>query len=218
MKTLRREWLPLTALLLMMAMSLYAWGRVPEQLPVHWGIDGQPDRFGGRFEALGVFPLVSLFLYILALVLPRVVARPEQNQKLTGAVLRIVVLGLAAQHVGLVTNHLGAELAVTRLAGLTVGVILMGVGNLLPKAQPSRWVGVRTPWTFGSKESWYRSQRAGGWVMALSGLAFFVTALVTPSATALFVVIAATLLAVCGLLLYSYFVWRGDQRREPTSL
>jgi len=216
MKALRREWLPLTAILLMVAVSLYTWGRVPEQLPVHWGIDGQPDRYGGRFEALGVFPLISLFLYVLALVLPRVVAQPEQNRKLTGTVLRIVVLGLAALHVGLVANHLGAGLAVTRLAGLTVGVILMGVGNLLPKAQPSRWVGVRTPWTFGSKESWYRSQRAGGWVMTLSGLAFFVTALLTDSGTVLFMVVAATLLAVVGLLLYSYLVWRGDQTREPS--
>jgi len=214
--TLRRQWLPLTAIVLMVAASLYAWGRVPEQLPVHWGIGGQPDRYGGRLEALGVFPLVGLFLYAIALVLPRVVVQPEQNQKLTGAVLRIVVLGLAALHVGLVANHLGAELAVPRLAGLTVGVILMGVGNILPKAQPSRWVGVRTPWTFRSKESWYRSQRAGGWVMTLSGLAFFVTALFTNSGTVLFGVVAATLLAVGGLLLYSYLVWRGDHRREPS--
>ena len=216
MKVLRREWLPLTAILLMVAASLYAWGRVPEQLPVHWDLGGQPDRYGGRLEALGVLPLISLFLYVLALVLPRVATQPEQNQKLTGAVLRIVVLGLAALHVGLVANHLGVELAVPRLAGLVVGVILMGVGNLLPKAQPSRWVGVRTPWTLGSKESWYRSQRVGGWVLTLSGLAFFVTALVTPSTNALFVVVVATLLAVAGLLLYSYLVWRGDDKREPS--
>lgn len=216
MKIHKREWLTLTAILLMVAASLYAWGRVPEQLPVHWGIDGAPDRYGGRLEALGVFPLISLVLYVLALVLPRVVAQPEQNQKLTGAVLRIVVLGLAALHIGLVTNHLGAGPAVPRLAGLSVGVILMGVGNLLPKAQPGRWLGVRTPWTFKSKESWYRSQRAGGWVMTLSGLAFFVTALLTGSGTILFVVVAATLLAVGGLLVYSYLVWRGDHRREPS--
>lgn len=216
MNPLKRQWLPLTAIVLMVAVSLYAWGRVPEQLPVHWGVGGQPDRFGGRFEALGVFPLVGFFLYVLALVLPHLVVQPEQNQKLTGAVLRIVVLGLAALHVGLVANHLGAELPVPRLAGLTVGVILMGVGNLLPKAQPSRWVGVRTPWTFKSKESWYKSQRAGGWVMTLSGLAFFVTALLTNSGAVLFGVVAATLLAVAGLLLYSYLVWRGDHKREPS--
>lgn len=216
MKTLRREWLPLTAVLLMVAVSLYAWDRVPERLPVHWGIDGEPDRYGGRLEALGVLPLVGLFHYVLALVLPRVVAQHEQNEKLTGAVLRIGLLGLTPLHLGLVANHLGAEVAVPRLTGLVVGVILMGVGNLLPKAQPNRWVGVRTPWTFRSKESWYKSQRLGGWVMTLSGLAFFVTALVTPSITALFVVVGATLLAVSGLLLYSYLVWRGDDKREPS--
>lgn len=213
MKTLKREWLTLAALVLMVAASLYAWGRVPERLPVHWGVNGEPDRYGGRFEALGVFPLVGLLLYALSFVLPRV---SPQNEKLVSAVLRIVVLGLTPLHLGLVANHLGAELSVIRLAGFEVGIILMGVGNLLPKAQPSRWVGVRTPWTFGSKERWYKTQRLGGWLMTLSGLAFFATALVTASAVALFAVVGTTLLAVCGLVLYSYLVWRGDHGREPS--
>lgn len=39
MKTLRRNGLALTALALMVLASLYAWGRVPETLPVHWGLN-----------------------------------------------------------------------------------------------------------------------------------------------------------------------------------
>lgn len=216
MKVLRRDWLPLAALVFMVVATLYAWGRVPDTLPVHWGVSGEPTRYGGRLEALGVMPLVCALLYALALALPRLAKGPAQNEQLVGAVLRTVVVGLAALHLGLVANHLGAGLAVTQLAGLSVGFILMGTGNLLPKARPSRWVGVRTPWTFGSKESWWRSQRAGGWVLTLSGLAFFVTALFTASGVALFAVVGATLLAVLGLTLYSYLVWRNDPMREPT--
>lgn len=216
MKTLKHEGLILAALALMVAVSLYAWGRVPESLPVHWDITGEPDRYGSRLEALGVFPLIGLLLYGLSLALPRMVAQQAQNEKLVRAVPQIVVLGLVPLHIGLVANHLGAELSVTRLAGLVVGIILMGVGNLLPKAQPSRWVGVRTPWTFSSKESWYKSQRAGGWVLTLSGLAFFVTALFTASATVLFAVVAATLLSVVGLFFYSYLIWRNDHAREQS--
>lgn len=216
MKTLKRDGLVLGALALMVLASLYAWSRVPETLPVHWGLNGQPDRYGGRLEALGIVPLIALALYGLGLLLGRFGTQAEANRKLTRAVMNISVLGLGVLHLALVALYLGAELSVPRLAGFVVGVIFMGTGNLLPKAQPNRWVGVRTPWTYRSKESWYKSQRLGGYVMTLSGTAFVVTASLTGSSLALLSVMGATLLAVAGLFLYSYRVWHRDKEPEPS--
>jgi uncharacterized membrane protein len=212
MNTLRRYGPLLAALALMVAASLYAWGRIPERVPVHWGIDGEATRYGGRLEALGLLPAVTLALVALAALVPR----EARNEALVRAVLRTVALGLAALHVGVVATYLGAEIATPRLAGFVVGVVFLGTGNLLPKAQPSRWVGVRTPWTFGSKESWHRSQRLAGWVMTLSGGVFILTALLTPSAAALFAVVALTLLALLSVVGYGYRVWRRDEAREPS--
>lgn len=215
MKTLRQDGLVLAALALTLLTSLYAWGRVADTLPVHWGLSGAPDRYGGRLEALGALPLVALALYGFSFILPRAVGG-ESNRKLVRSVLHIVLLSFAALHLALVAHYLGAEFSVTRLAGLVVGVVLIGTGNLLPKAQPNRWVGVRTPWTFKSRESWFRSQRLGGYVMALAGAAFIVTALVTDSSLALFALTGVTLLAVFGLIFYSYQVWRHDENPEPS--
>jgi uncharacterized membrane protein len=216
MKTLRRDGWVLAALALMVLASLYAWSRVPETLPVHWGLSGEPDRYGGRLEALGIMPLIALLLYGLGVALSRFGKQTEGNRKLTRAVLHISLLGIAMLHLALVALYLGAELSVPRLASLVTGIILMGTGNLLPKAQPNRWVGVRTPWTYKSKESWYKSQRLGGWMMTLSGAALIVTALLTDSPLVILAVLGATLLATLGLLLYSYVAFRADETREPS--
>lgn len=216
MKILRRDGWALAALALMVLASLYAWSRVPEALPVHWGLSGQPDRYGGRLEALGIMPLIALLLYGFGTVFSRVGKQAEGNRKLSHSILTIVVVGLAVLHLALVALHLGAELSIPRLASLVTGIVLMGTGNLLPKAQPNRWVGVRTPWTYRSKASWYKSQRLGGWIITLSGAAFIVTALVTDSLLVIFGVLGATLLATLGLLLYSYVAFRGDEKREPS--
>ncbi|HXK95996.1 MAG TPA: DUF1648 domain-containing protein, partial [bacterium] len=62
----------ISALVFMLILSVYGWIQVgPEQkIPVHWGIDGQPDRYGSKFEGLLSIPLVSVFLLALFLVIP----------------------------------------------------------------------------------------------------------------------------------------------------
>lgn len=215
MKLLRDNWLPLTAIAAMVGISVYAWGRLPDSLPVHWDALGEVDRYGSRFEALGIMPLVALMLFLV----PRL-STPSQGAQAPNAHLRrlimdIVLLGLAPLHVGIVANLLGAELSVPRLAGLAVGLILLFTGNLLPKAQPSLWLGVRTPWTLGSRASWQKVNRAGGWLLVGAGVAFLVGSLLTPSPVALFLVVGLTVLGVLGLVLYSYLVWRDDPSKGP---
>jgi hypothetical protein len=41
---------------------LRAWSSLPEEMPVHFGISGRPDRWGGRWQAW-VVPLVALVIY-----------------------------------------------------------------------------------------------------------------------------------------------------------
>lgn len=54
------------------AMLVWAWPLLPEQLPMHFGISGQPDSWAGKgFVTLGVLPLVHLLmLATISWVLP----------------------------------------------------------------------------------------------------------------------------------------------------
>lgn len=211
---LKREWLPLSCLAVMALAMVWAWPRLPELLPVHWGPSFEPTRYGGRLEALGLLPLLTLAAYALFWFLPRQ-PNERQNASVLGVARKVTVLGLALLYLGLIAIYLGTGLSLVRLVGLAVGFIFVGVGNVLPKAEPSRLVGVRLPWAFRSKRSWYKSQRAGGWVMSLSGLALLLSSLLSGSAALFLGIIAVTVLSLMAVGAYSYLVWRGDQEREP---
>ncbi len=54
----------------MFAVAAWAWPQVPDRLPVHWNLQGEVDRYGGKFEGLLLLPLVTLGLYLLLLFVP----------------------------------------------------------------------------------------------------------------------------------------------------
>jgi len=56
----------------MFLMSGYAWAQLAEdiQIPVHWGLDGQPDRYGGKSEGLLILPGVTFLIAMLFRFIP----------------------------------------------------------------------------------------------------------------------------------------------------
>ena len=59
------QWLVMSA---MFAAAAWAWPQVPERIPVHWGLNGEVDRYGGKFEGLLAIPLTVIGIYLLMLV------------------------------------------------------------------------------------------------------------------------------------------------------
>ena len=66
-------WHYVNALLLLgiSALGMYYWGRLPDEVPVHFGLDGSPDRWSSRGgEALLIFIVpwgMTLFMYLISL-------------------------------------------------------------------------------------------------------------------------------------------------------
>ena len=62
------QWIIIAA---MFVAASVVWPTAPDQLPVHWSIQGQADGYGGKFERLLLLPLVTLGIYLLLAFLPR---------------------------------------------------------------------------------------------------------------------------------------------------
>lgn len=218
MKVDWRTELPMWLLLAgMFALAISTWSVAPERIPVHWGWSGQPDRWGGRLQGLMLQPLVALGLYGLLLFLPRIDPGRANYETFSRpyAVLRLVVmLAQAAIQTLVVLNVRGVHVQVGIVAPLVVGALFVVLGNLLGKIRPNWFVGIRTPWTLSSKESWARTHRAGGWVFIGAGLLLMTLAAVHRLAWTLGVV-ALIGIAVLGLVVYSFVVWRSDPEKSP---
>ncbi|WP_160670038.1 DUF1648 domain-containing protein [Clostridium sp. C8-1-8] len=58
------EVIAIASMIIQIAMLTAYWSRIPQRIVTHIGIDGRPDRWGGRVE-LFVLPIISVVLYVL---------------------------------------------------------------------------------------------------------------------------------------------------------
>ena len=81
----------------MSAFSAWAWTRIPDgaSLPVHFGLDGTPDRFGSKTEALIFMPVLAVGITILLWALPRFDPRRE-NIEASGKFWNLVSIAVVA--------------------------------------------------------------------------------------------------------------------------
>ena len=55
-----------------------------------------------------------------------------------------------------------------------LGLLLVLVGNLLPKVRPNKYIGIRLPWIMNDEARWAKTHRFGGFAMVFCGVAMLV--------------------------------------------
>jgi uncharacterized membrane protein len=213
----RSEWAPLSILAAMLAASAWSWSHVPGRMPVHWDLQGQADRHGGRIEGLLVLPLAAIAIYFLFLVLPRFDPGRDNYPRFRGAYLTIrlaILLVVAALHAALLASAQGIEIPFDRgMTGL-IAALFVAIGLVMGKLRPNWFVGIRTPWTLSSKLAWTRSHSLGGWLFTALGIAALAMLAVNRAAALLVLLVGGGALAIT-VVAYSYVVWRSDPNRVP---
>ena len=213
MKTNWRIEIALLALIAMMfAAALIMWPTAPSDIPVHWNAGGEVDRYGGKFEGLLLLPLMALGIYLLMRYLPNIDPGRINYARFGGAYTAIragVLLLMAGVYAMVIAWVLEAPVDMSRAVPLAVGALFVLFGSVLGQVQPNWFVGIRTPWTLSSTESWARTHRLGGWLFIALGVLFAVTGLFKLGSFG-FVVIGASIAVVAVLMAYSYLVWKSD--------
>ncbi|HKI74884.1 MAG TPA: SdpI family protein [Pseudomonadales bacterium] len=205
----------------MFAIAAYAWLRVPDgiRIPVHWGLDGKPNRFGGKAEGLLVMPCIALATTLLFRVIP--IIEPRRRNLLRSFVAyRMVALGLVTFFLVIyavkVGNILGVfKLEMTSVVGLLVSALIMVLGNYLGKVRSNFMFGIRTPWTLSSNIAWDKTHRLGGRLFFGVGLIGLIASAAMP-ASGIKVFIGLLIAASMFLVFYSWLVWRNAPDRTQT--
>jgi uncharacterized membrane protein len=195
--------------------SAWLWPMAPESLPVHFDLSGNVDRMGSKLEGLFAIPTTAVVLYLVLRFLPRLDPARENYNSFAGAyaVVRLAVLVmLALVDLAILLPVAGVPVDQAAAIRVFVGGLLVVLGAAMGKIRPNWFVGIRTPWTLASKESWVRTHRVGGWVFILSGLAFMAS-LPLPHEPALVVSFGILVLGLVWIVVYSYLVWRRDPVR-----
>ena len=151
--------------------GILCWDRLPDVMATHFGINNEADGFSSK--AFAVFGLPAVLLAILWLV----AFGTSQDPKRQNISPKMFTLGLwIAPVVSLVIAatmypvNLGYAMDIPFFAELLIGLLVIVVGNYLPKARQNYTIGIRIPWTLANEENWNRTHRLAGYLWMICGV------------------------------------------------
>jgi len=151
--------------------GLILWDRLPQEVPTHWGFNGQPDDYASREVAVFLLPLLMLAVQWLCVLAETFATKNKhQNPKLLGLVLWICPLISTVCMTGVYAWALGYTFPVERVIIPVLGILFCIIGNYMPKCRPNRTMGIRIPWTMLNEATWVAAHRLTGWIWTLGGI------------------------------------------------
>lgn len=222
----------LIATILMVGMTLWTLNGFPEngEVPVHWNHKGEADRFAPVSEArfiLWMLPGVSIFTSLVFAAALKIDPRKTNIEKSKTAFMAIWIGTLILMTVvtGLVCYAMfkGANVPDAKLDNMpniivaAIAVLLLVMGNYLPKTRSNWFFGIRTPWTLSSDESWEKTHRLAGRLFMGLGLMSLISILFLPTNWLIPLVVSGSLVITGLVLIYSYMVWKNANDRTPTA-
>jgi immunity protein, SdpI family len=208
-----RKWIPLLIVVAAIVASATVYQRLPETIPTHWDMDGQPNGWSGRAFGAWFTPVLLLGMWALVRILPAIDPKGANYAKFGGAfeaIIESLMLFLLGMHILLLRAGLGQSAPMQRVVPFAVGILLIVVGNLLPRMRPNWFVGIRTPWTLSSDRVWEKTHRFGGRVFVAGGILILLSAFGAPQLASI-VLVTVVVLSMAAVLIYSYAEWKREQ-------
>ncbi len=205
--TLKTEIIPIIFILVTLVVSFYFYAFFPDQVAIHWNVQGNVDTYSNKTFAAFFFPLFILFIYLLLLFVPYLDPKKNNYHKfkniyhiLKGGIIVFMLLFYFV--VGF--NGLGYNLPVNIIAPLGVGLFFILIGFYLKDIQPNWFLGIRTPWTLSSESVWIKTHRYGSKIFIISGFVMFLAA-IFPAQFIYFIILFIVLILT--IVIYSYLIY-----------
>lgn len=212
--TLRTELVPIILLVIIGIASWFFYQALPDIVPIHWNIAGEPDQYGSKIFSAFVFPLIILGIYALLLFAPLIDPRKErylQFAKVYHMIKAYFVLMFACIYFLANLNALGYNLPIGLWIPVLVGILFVIIGNYMGKLRKNWFIGIRNPWTLSSEETWNKTHRVGGKLFIVSGLLMIANGF-APVSYKLPLFITSIVLVIGGTFGYSYWVYRQEKK------
>ncbi len=185
-------------------------------LPIHWNIEGVADAFAPREVALLIpVAMVALVWLVFALV-GRFGRRAELDagRHVTSAAITLVIALALVIELATLAIGLGQDVDIVRLIAIAFAVLLVVLGNALPKSQPNSYAGIRIPSTLRDPANWQATHRLGGVLAIAGGLVLLVAAFAIPTGQLIYWLLACTFIPMLVAILYS--IGRGGRNARSS--
>ena len=172
---MRKALFAITGLVLLsFILSIYFYPQVPEQMATHWNSQGEVDGYMSKLWGLFFMPLMITGLVIMFLVIPRIDPRKENIAKFRkhyDGFIVLLILFMVAVHLQTLLWNTGIKISPNAVLPPGIGLLFYYIGILTENAERNWFIGIRTPWTLSSERVWKRTNRLGGKLFRIAGIA-----------------------------------------------
>lgn len=201
--------------------TAFAISILPDEVPMHYDINGSVDRWGSKYENL-IFPVLIIAMAAFWFFMIRFFekkgktakedkdrAQAESNVKVMNIVAVVNLLMFTAMQCyflygeyNVAKNDL-TEFDVGRVSCILIGLFMVVAGNYMPKTNKNSTIGVRMSWSMYNDVTWKKSNRFGGIIMMIIGLATILTGCILASSVTAMIFMTGYL--VVGIIVISVY-------------
>ena len=165
----------------------YVWNSLPPEVPLHWNISGEVDRYGSKNELIWLTTLVPIFLYVLFLLVPLI--DPKKKIAAMGGKFYTIrfylTLFLSVLFTFIIYSVKEQTLTNPNYLFIIIGVFYVVLGNYFKTIKPNYFIGIRTPWALENETIWKSTHRLAGKLWVAGGLLIIITCFLFKQHTAL---------------------------------
>ena len=207
------EIIPIFIVLAVMALAVFLYPQLPDQIPSHWNINGDIDAWSSKNFAVSFFP--ALIIAVYALMSGLIFLDPMRKNiesfsfiyfwMKTGVVLFLSFIYIITLLVGM-----GYEINVARMIILGIAALFLLFGLVMPEIKKNYMVGIRLPWTLHSEKVWNKTHKFGGKLFIALGI-IMAAAYFLPVVYSFWILIGGIILMLVALVIYSYLEYKKEK-------
>ena len=217
-----KKYLPLIiisslVILLPMLFGLIFWDKLPEQMPSHFGFSGEADGYTSRAAAVIGIPLALLAGHVLCVLITLIDPKRKNIGKKPLTLLFWIIPSVSLIVYAAVYAHaLGYRFNVSLIVMAALGVLMIFLGNWLPKFGLNYTFGIRTAWALNDEDNWRATHRFGGKVFIALGILTVILAILSIkfAMVSFILMMIADVIACAATYVYSYVYYVRHGRKE----
>jgi uncharacterized membrane protein len=209
---------PFTMLAIPWVYLAYIWDRLPQTIPVHFGLDGLPDRFGNKRELIWIMIIltaVALLIYFLLMNIHKIDPKKKYTASTSGVMKKIsmvIIILLSFLSVFILYSTLHAKTTGMPLLFCGLSLFLAYLGNLMHSIKPNYFAGFRIPWTLENEDNWKKTHRLASKIWFAGGIILAVISLLLPVKLVIIVFLVAVLIMSIIPVVYSYRLFKSSSK------
>ena len=194
---------------------LIIYNHLPDVVPTHFDISGEPDDFSSKGSLFWILGLLNGIGYLLFLVIPRI--DPKKFATTHEKVYNKIRVGMSVLFVALsfiIVYSAGGDAlkGIFFLACIIAGLCIF-LGNYFQAVKTNYFIGIRTPWTLHSEEVWRKTHHLTGRLLFFGGLLSVPLMFILPANLSPIAPVSILVGACMFGLIYSFILYKQQKNK-----